>query len=105
MQELQFELQKYFSQIKLGEDTDTVDTVLEFLWERYNSLFPEQDALVKDAEQRMTGVYESLPAKEADRLFFLISDLCIAYERAAFLNGIRIGAKLTMELCADKPLP
>ena len=95
------ELKTYFSQFQLGEGGETVDTVLEYLWENYNDMFPHQDDRVREAEQKLIHFYEALSRTEADRLFMSVGDLCTVYERAAFLNGIRVGAKLAVELHGD----
>ena len=99
------QLRVYFSQVQLGEGSDTVDRVLEFLWDNYNDMFPREDDRVREAEQKLTHFYEALSRTEADRLFMAVGDLCTVYERAAFLNGLRVGAKLTTELYGDVPSP
>lgn len=40
----------------------------------------------------------NLPLKELDKVIYVVCDLCIAHERAAFVEGTKVGVHLGMEL-------
>lgn len=46
----------------------------------------------------MDVIFCKLPCSDVDALFTTVSNLCLAYEKAAFLDGLRLGARLMYEL-------
>ncbi len=80
---------------------DTVSNyteIMELLWNHYSDKNPLEDPQVKTSEQAIKPIFEELDNKNSDRLFMLIYDLCNAYQRNAFLEGVRIGAAVSREL-------
>ena len=41
------------------------------------------------------------PAKEADEYMNIVFGLCTTYERQGYIEGIKVGARLMMELMGD----
>lgn len=92
--QLSRELREY--QSKYG--TNRCESTLELLWHCYAVSNPVDDGRVKAAECALRPVFEELSFDASNALFDLISDLCTAYQRAAFFEGILIGTHLSAEL-------
>jgi len=73
-------------------------SVLEFLWEQYANEHPICDECIKECEAALAPVFESLPWDASNELFVMVYDLCLAYQRAAFLHGLHTGFHLSKEL-------
>lgn len=74
------------------------ESVLELLWECYSYSNPIGDADVQKYETALAPVFEQLPFEDSNKLFVTVCNLCTAYQHAAFLEGVRIGWRLTSEL-------
>ena len=68
--------------------------ILEVLWECYQDGKPVDDGLIRQEEEAIDPIFEELSVDASDALTGLICDLCTAYQRAAFLEGIQIGFHL-----------
>lgn len=77
-------------------------SVLEFLWHCYSAANPVDNGEVKAAETAIMPVFQELSFDSSNMLNDLILDLCTAYQRAAFLEGIQVGAHLVEELDGNK---
>lgn len=75
-----------------------IESVLEFLWECYNAGTPVDGGTIREYEEKLRPVMEALPYQTSNDLFDLIVDLCTAYQHAAFLEGLTLGARLHAEL-------
>lgn len=78
--------------------TEESSSILEFLFYYYLSSTPKDDGRISQCEKDLSPVFGELSPESSDRLFDLIADLCTAYQRAAFFEGIRIGVRLSGEL-------
>ena len=76
------------------------ESILDFLFYCYSATAPVDDGRILQSEQALTPVFEALPIDFSDSLFDRISDLCLSYQRAAFLEGLRTGYHLHRELDA-----
>ena len=81
--------------------TEEPYSILGFLWQCYSESNPVDDGHIRDAELLIVPVLEALPIEKADALSDLICDLCLAYQRAAFLEGIQTGFHLFDELAKE----
>ena len=77
------------------------ESILDFLWQCYSESNPVDDGRIREAELLIVPVLEALPIEKADALSDLIFDLCLAYQRAAFLEGIQTGFHLFDELAKE----
>ena len=80
------------------------DSLLETLYLYYNASVSVEGDKVKAAEEALQPLYETLSYDATEEHFDIVSDLCIAYERAAFIAGIRAGARLISELIESSPV-
>jgi len=73
-------------------------TVLDQLYHAYTDSHesdpPDITALFRELSEHL----ETLPMDTNNSIFRLTCDLCIAYERKAFLDGLQYGAELILEL-------
>ena len=77
-----------------------VDTLLELIYFHYTDYSPvetpEFKAVIKPLEKILRSLVET--DEEADKYMNIVFELCCAYERQAYVEGIKLGARLTMEL-------
>lgn len=78
-------------------ETDT-DSVLEMLYDYYKEFNTYESGAIKDGFNALYERLEYLPLKELDKVIYVVCDLCIAHERAAFVEGTKVGVHLGMEL-------
>lgn len=78
---------------------DTSDfSILEFLWYHYSAGNPVDEGQIARADQALLPIHQELSFENSDKLCACINDLCYAYQRAAFLDGLEIGIRLMQEL-------
>ncbi len=94
IQKLFHELSQYEAICGCKSNTSILDT----LWYCYASANPIDDGYIKKAETAMAPVFRELSFESNNTLFDLITELVTAYQRAAFLEGILLGAELAKEL-------
>ena len=74
------------------------ESVLAMLYECHNENNPYDNEQIRaDFEvlyQRMNG----LPLQEVDRVIYPVCTLCRDHERAGFVEGVKIGVRLSSEL-------
>lgn len=83
---------------------EETSSILEFLYYNHLSSKPIDDGRISECEKALSPVFDELSLESSDRLFDLIADLCAAYQRAAFIEGIRIGVQLSREF-TDRNIP
>ena len=73
-------------------------SLLELLHTGYTEYFPISNDEIRTRFGELRAFYKNMSDREFDDLFSMVSSLCCAHEDAAFLEGIRVGAQLVMEL-------
>lgn len=91
-------LKQQLSQYEAACGIDKPESILDFLFYWYSASAPVDDGRILQSEQALSPVFESLTVEHSDALFDRISDLCLSYQRAAFLEGLRTGYHLHAEL-------
>ncbi len=80
-----------------------MDTLLEVIYQAYtefNSVeTPEFKRIVNPLDQTLRSLMET--DEEADEYMNIVFELCAAYERQSFIEGLKVGARLVMELAED----
>lgn len=94
IQQLKHELKNYEN--LCGKEDDF--SILRFLCQSYSCFSPTDDGQIPKCSDALSPIYRELSVKNADTLSNLICDLCTAYQRAAFYDGILVGAHLVEEL-------
>lgn len=80
-----------------------VDTLLELLYQsftEYNSVeTPEFKKAIHPLREKLRLLVDT--EQDADDYMDIVFSLCAAYERQGYIEGIKVGARLMMELLQD----
>ena len=82
--------------IDLG-DTDC-ETVLDQLYLAYAESHESDPQEIRDGFKELDTLLAHLPLADNNSVWNLVCQLCTAYERKAFLDGLQYGAHLILEL-------
>lgn len=74
------------------------ESILEFLFCCYIEDHPLDNDAIRRCYEKIEPFFESLPRNASNELFQDIAAVCIAYEQAAFIEGVRVGVVLQEEL-------
>lgn len=74
------------------------ESILEALWYDYSCQNPMDDGQLRAAESKLSPVFAELSLESSDSLFDLIVQVLNAHQRAAYLEGLRTGVHLMLEL-------
>lgn len=89
-------LQDYCKQNPLSHGD--AESVVEFLYWHYAENNPIDNTKIRDCFAKLRQQYPHLSLEEFDPIFTTVSDLCEEHERLAFLEGLRLGVTLIIEL-------
>ena len=73
-------------------------TVLDQLYHAYTDSHESDPPDITALFRELSEFLETLPLETNNSIFRFTCDLCIAYERKAFLDGLQYGAELILEL-------
>lgn len=95
----------YMEQIKtyLAERTPDygypdAHSLLEHIWCSYTQSNPVENEKIKEMFQELESVLEVLPSEQSEMVFDQLTDICAEYEHSAFLEGLHVGVRLSVEL-------
>ena len=74
------------------------ETVLDQLYQAYTDSHESDPPYITALFRELSEYLEALPLDDNNSIFRLTCDLCIAYERKAFLDGVQYGVHLIREL-------
>lgn len=77
---------------------DDTDSIMEMLCYYYCSAHPVDNAAIRCQLGELGNIMRPMSLEESDALFSLVGNLCLSYERQAFLNGVSVGICLFNEL-------
>ena len=77
---------------------DDANSILELLCYYYCSANPVDNAVIRCQFEKLYGLIRPMTVEESDAVFNTVSDLCLSYERQAFLDGLTAGMRLFSEL-------
>ncbi len=83
-------------------NTGNAKTILDLLYWHYAELNPVDSKEIRNGFAKIRQQYSHLSMQEFDPIFTTVSDLCVEHERRAFLEGLRLGVTLMMELAEDE---
>lgn len=72
-------------------------SALDMLWDCFTNSNSPDDGRIRQATAALRQVHRALPLALSDDLSSLVAELVYAYQRSAFLEGIRIGMHLRDE--------
>lgn len=79
-------------------DNMDIHSAVEFLYASYTEWNPIHTEEIKSNFRALGPIMDALSRTHADLLFTKVCDLCMAFEKEAFLDGLYMGAKLASEL-------
>ena len=74
------------------------ESVLNLLYQTYTEYNPIDNQKVKANFIALRNHFPELNLKQFDPIFTTVSDLCLGCEQLAFIEGLRLGVTLMMEL-------
>ncbi len=74
------------------------ESVMEFLYWHYAEFNPIDNQKIRNSFAQIRQQYPHLSMEEFDPIFTAVSDLCVEHEHLAFLEGLRLGVTLMMEM-------
>ena len=91
-------LKAYMDTHPFDAGTSDCETVLDQLYQAYTDSHESDPSEITALFRELSEYLETLPLDTNNSIFRLTCDLCIAYERKAFLDGLQYGAHLIHEL-------
>ncbi|MBP3673709.1 MAG: hypothetical protein J6J18_07760 [Oscillospiraceae bacterium] len=91
-------LDQYLAEHPLDYGYENINSLLELFARFYLKRHPIESTAFSPVMDSLNPILKSLSQKRTRRLFRIINDLCIEYEQSAFIEGIRVGAQLSLEL-------
>ena len=76
---------------------DNAESILEVLFDAYNESSGFDDVAIKADFEELYRLMNGKPLKEIDEIIYVVCTLCRDHEKAGFIEGIRIGKRLTQE--------
>ncbi len=80
--------------LNLGE----ADSVLGLLYECFNENNPYDNEQIKADFEELYRQMNGMPLREMDQIVYPVCKLCRDHERAGFVEGIKVGIRLSAEL-------
>ena len=74
------------------------ETVLGILYECYNEKRPFDHGEIKDDFNELYRQMNGMSLREMDKIIYPVCKLCRDHEKAGFVEGVKIGIKLSKEL-------
>ena len=78
-------------------------SILDALWYDYSCTNPVDDGQIQKSEAKLSPVFSELSMEASDCLTDLIVEVLNAHQRAAYLEGLRTGVHLMLELSEIYP--
>lgn len=78
-------------------DENGFSSLLEMLWYFHTAYYPIDNDAIDRKFAELEPILEKLSQKRKHRVLAEVIDLCVEYERAAFISGIRVGVQLVQE--------
>ena len=91
-------IRAYFETRKIDFSILGAESLLDFIYQCYSEIHSMDNEQIRACFAELERFHDAMPLEESDRLFNLVARLCIEYERAAFTEGIHVGAQLMEEL-------
>lgn len=80
-----------------------IDTLLELVYQAYTEFnsaeTPEFEAIIDPLDKILRSLVDT--DEEADEYMNVVFELCAAYEKQSYIEGMKTGARLMMELAED----
>ena len=77
---------------------DNAESILEVLFDVYNESSGFDNAAIKADFKELYQLMNGKPLKEIDEIIYAVCTLCRDYEKAGFIEGIKVGMNIAREL-------
>ena len=77
---------------------DNAESILEVLFDAYNESAGFDNATIKADFEELYRLMNGKPLKEIDEIIYAVCTLCGDHEKAGFIEGLKIGFRLSHEL-------
>lgn len=77
---------------------DNAESILEVLFDAYNESSGFDNAAIKADFEELYRRMNGKPLNEIDEIIYAVCTLCRDHEKAGFIEGVKAGMKLAMEL-------
>ena len=77
---------------------DNAENILEVLCDAYNESSGFDNAAMKADFKELYQLMNGKPLKEIDEIIYAVCTLCRDYEKAGFIEGIKVGMNIAREL-------
>ena len=92
------QVRAYIEQHPISCRYEDIHTISELLYECYTEVNPIETDEIRADFQKINRMISGLSVQDNDRIFALVCHLCTQQERSAFLEGLRVGMQLLIEL-------
>ena len=98
MENIAKRLNAYITTHPFDSGDSDCETVLDQLYQAYAESHESDPPEIRDGFKELDTLLEHLPLEDNNAVWNLCCQLCTAYERKAFLDGLQYGAHLIMNL-------
>ena len=96
-------MEKFFETLKSHiekhpPDCGDADSILGMLYECHNENNPYDNEQIRADFNELYQQMNGMPLREMDKIIYPVCRLCRDHEKAGFVEGIKIGIRLRMEL-------
>ena len=77
---------------------DNAESILEVLFDVYNESIGFDNAAIKADFEELYRLINGKSLKEIDEIIYAVCTLCRDYEKASFIEGVKVGMRLEEEL-------
>ena len=98
MNEIAKRLNAYITAHPFDSGDSDCETVLDQLYQVYTESHESDPPEIRDGFKELDTLLEHLPLDDNNAVWNLCCQLCTAYERKAFLDGLQYGAHLIKEM-------
>ena len=100
------DLEKYFEKLrnyiaKNPPDFDDGESVLTLLYETYTETNRMDDGTIKEDFNELYRQMNGMELREMDKIIYPVCTLCRDHQRSGFVEGVKVGIRLSMELAAE----
>ena len=77
---------------------DNAESIMDVLFDAYNESRGFDNAAIKADFEELYRLMNRKPLKEIDEIIYVVCTLCRDYEKAGFIEGIKVGMSLVKEV-------
>ena len=77
---------------------NNAESILEVLFDAYNESSGFDNAAIKADFEELYRLMNGKPLKEIDEIIYVVCTLCRDHEKAAFIEGVKVGMSLVKEV-------